>query len=361
MEAKTNTKVVIFCGGKGSRMWPISSVGHPKQFDAIVGKTSFFRQTIKRVLKGFKPEDIFISTGKDFQEIIKKQASEIPSQNIIYEPEMRDNLGAVGLSAATIAHRFKDSVMVLLWGADHMIKKEAVFLKAIKKAAQLAYENKKIVHVDVWPTYPSVHNGWIKIGKKIKIDESYDTYEFVKQVEKPDLNIAKKFFKSGSYLIHTGYMATKPELLLEYYKKYTPRNYKIIRRIADSMGSKDHQKILRSQYKEIERTSVDLGVFTKLAKGTQMELPVDIGWVDMGTWGLLYHGLPKDKNGNVVIGKAELLDVKNCLVFSRDKKISGLINLSDMLVIDSQLGLLVCPMKDSPKVKQLYKQVSKKI
>ena len=165
MEAKTNTKVVIFCGGKGSRMWPISSVGHPKQFDAIVGKTSFFRQTIKRVLKGFKPEDIFISTGKDFQEIIKKQASEIPSQNIIYEPEMRDNLGAVGLSAATIAHRFKDSVMVLLWGADHMIKKEAVFLKAIKKAAQLAYENKKIVHVDVWPTYPSVHNGWIKIGK----------------------------------------------------------------------------------------------------------------------------------------------------------------------------------------------------
>lgn len=354
---KIEIKVVIFCGGKGTRMWPISSVAHPKQFDAILGETSFFRQTIKRVLKGFSPKDIFISTGRDFEKIIRKQAPEIPAENIIYEPVMRDNLGAVGLSAAKIAYRFKDAVMILLWGADHLVKKEKIFLKALKKAADLAYRSEVIVHVDMKPAYPSVHNGWIQIGNKIKSEDGYNIYEFIRQVEKPDLATAKKFFQSGSYLIHSGYMACRPELLLSFYKKYTPKNYVIISRIAKSLGTKQEKIILEKEYSKIEKTSVDLGVFVKLPRGTQWELPVEIGWTDLGTWDLLYYGLPKDQNGNVVIGETETLDTKNSLIFSKDKKTTGLISLSDMIVVDTESGLLVCPRSEAPKVKQLYQKI----
>ena len=160
-------KVLIMCGGKGTRMWPISNLSHPKQFESLLGKTSMFRQTIDRVLKGFKPEDIYIATSAKFGPFLRQQAGEVPEKNFILEPAMRDNLGAVGLAASVINKRHPEAVMIILWGADHIVQKEAEFLKAIKEAAALAHDNNVIVHVDTPPAYPSVHNGWIKMGKKI--------------------------------------------------------------------------------------------------------------------------------------------------------------------------------------------------
>ncbi len=351
------TKIVLFCGGKGTRMWPISKVGHPKQFDAIFGKTSFFRQSIERVLKGFSSKNIFISTGEDFKSVIYEQAPEIPHENIITEPEMRDTLGAVALAAAKINYKFPNSVMIILWGADHLVQKEAKFIQALKKSAQLAKDNNVVVHIDMKPAYPSVHNGWIKIGKKLKIEDGFEIYEFLRQVEKPDLKRAQEFFKSGEYLIHSGYMASKPKLLLEKYEKYAPACYKIIKKISSSFGTKQEDDVLHREYKNIEKNSVDFGIFEKLQPGSQWELPVDIGWVDLGTWELIYNGLPKDKNGNIILGKAELIETKNSLIFSKENKIIGVIGMSDMIIIDTPDGLLVCPMKKAPLVKQLYKNI----
>lgn len=357
--SKDEIKIVLFCGGKGSRMWPISKAGHPKQFDVILGRQSFFRQSLDRALKCVGANNIFISTGESFKQVIRDQAPEIPVQNIITEPEMRDNLGAVALSAATINHRYPNAVMIILWGADHLVRKEEKFIDTLKKAAQLAKDNDVIVHIDMKPTYPSVHNGWIKIGKKLKTEAGFDIFEFIKQVEKPDLTKAKEFFKSGSYLIHSGYMATKPSLLLEKYKKYAPECFKIISKIAESFDTKLYESVLKKEYIKIEKNSVDYGLFEKLKPGSQWELPVDIGWVDLGTWELLYNGLPKDKNGNVSLGKVEFMETKNSLVLSRDNKTVGLIGLSNVVVVDTPDGLLVCDINKAPLVKQLYNQINK--
>jgi mannose-1-phosphate guanylyltransferase len=354
---KTDIKIVLFCGGRGTRMWPISKVGHPKQFDAILGKQSFFRQSLERVLKCVTAKDIFVSTGTDFKQVIIEQAPEIPAENIILEPEMRDTLGAVALATATINHKFPNSVMIILWGADHLVQKEERFIEALKKSAQLAHDNNVIVHIDMKPSYPSVHNGWIQIGKKLKTEDSFDIYEFIKQVEKPDLVTAQKFFESGSYLIHSGYMATKPALLLEKYQKYAPECYKVIEKIIAVFDSDKFEQVLKEEYPKIEKNSVDFGVFEKLKPGSQWELPVDIGWVDLGTWELLYHGLPKDKAGNVHLGKVEFMETKNSLVFSRDNKIVGVIGLEEVIVVDTPEGLLVCSLAKAPLVKELYKKI----
>ncbi len=356
---KNDIKVVLFCGGRGTRMWPISKIGHPKQFDPLLGRKSFFRGSLDWVLKGFSSQNIFISTGKDFQKVIQKQAPEIPAENIILEPEMRDTLGAVALAAATINQRFPSSVMIILWGADHLVQKPKVAIKALKKAAQLAKDNDVVVHIDMKPTFPSVHNGWIKVGKKLRQENGFEIYEFLKQVEKPDLKTAKKFFKSNSYLIHSGFMVTKPSLLLDKYQKYNPQCFGHIEKIMTAMGTKNYDKVLQKEYPQIEKNSVDFGLFEKLKSGSQWELPVDIGWVDLGTWELLYHGLPKDKNNNVILGKAELIDVKNSLIISRDKKVVGIVGVSDMVIVDTPHGLLVCPLLKAPMVKSLYKQIYK--
>lgn len=362
--AKTQTKipvkVLIMCGGKGTRMWPISNMSHPKQFENLLGKKSMFRHTIERVLLGFSPQDVYIATSDKFSKFIKKQAVEIPTNNFILEPDMRDNLGAIGLASAVINHRHPDSVMIILWGADHVVQKEEEFIEAVKQASKFAYENEVVVHVDTPPTYPSVHNGWIKIGKRIKKEGRWEVYEFIRQVEKPDEETAKEFFKSDDYLIHVGYMATRPSLLLSYYQQYAPEAYQIIQNIRENIDTKKFKAVLKREYPKFEKVSVDYGLFEKLPPRTQWELPVDMGWIDVGTWELLYQGMPKDKNGNVIIGDAHLIDTKNCLIISSNKGEVGVISLEGMIIVETDKGLLVCPLSDAPKVKQLYNELLEK-
>lgn len=358
--AKVAVKVLIMCGGKGTRMWPISNLHHPKQFESLLGKKSMFRQTIDRVLKGFSAQDIYIATSAKFGEFLREQAVEVPKENFILEPAMRDNLGAVGLATSIIAKRHPEAVMIVLWGADHLVTKEAEFLKAIKQAAELAYENNVIVHVDTPPSYPSVHNGWIKIGRQIKAVNGHKIYEFIRQVEKPNEETAKRFYESKDYLIHVGYMATKPQLLLDEYQRYAPDAAAILNKIRPAIDTPGFQAILEAEYPKFEKVSVDYGLFEKLPPKSQWELPVDMGWVDVGTWELLYHGLPKDKEGNVVFGKVRLLETKNSLIICKDEGVIGAVGLEGMIVVDTQEGLLVCPLSQAPKVKQLYELLYEK-
>lgn len=345
------------CGGKGTRMWPISNLSHPKQFESLLGTSSMFRQTIDRVLKGFAATDIYIATSSKFGPFLQQQAGEIPAQNFILEPAMRDNLGAVGLAAGIIRRRHPEAVMVILWGADHIVQKEAEFLKAVKTAARLAYENQVIVHVDTPPAYPSVHNGWIKIGKRIRAVDGQAVFEFIRQVEKPNEETAKTFFKSKNYLIHVGYMATPPALLLDYYRQYAPEAYQIITTIMAAVDTPQFSAVLEKEYPKFEKVSVDYGLFEKLPPKSQWELPVDMGWIDVGTWELLYHGLPKDKNGNVIFGRVKLLETRNSLIICKDEGVIGAVGLEGMIVVDTEEGLLVCPLTQASKVKQLYAEL----
>lgn len=355
--APKNTKVLIMSGGKGTRMWPISNMDHPKQFDLLLGKKSMFRETVERVLKRHSAEDIYVATSADYQSQMLSQAPEIPKSNFIFEPAMRDNLGALGLATAIIGERHPDSVMILLWGADHLVKKVDVFLDKLDSAASLAHDNDVMVLVDAKPTYPSVHNGWIEIGDKIKNGNGEEVYQFIRQVEKPDLEKASEFYKSGQYLIHTGYLATRPEILMQHYHDYAPDTYAIVSKIASHIDTPSFQKVLDEEYPRLEKVSVDYGLYEKLPSSAQWELPGDFGWVDVGTWELLFHGLDKDDNGNVVIGEAELIDTTNSLIIGKSSGRIGVIGLDSVIVIETDSGLLVCPLGDAPKVKDLYNKL----
>ena len=357
MSEKPEIKVLIMCGGKGTRMWPISNMSHPKQFESILGKKSMFRETVDRAIKGFGAENIYIATSQLYKEHIIRQASEIPSENFIFEPAMRDNLGALGLASAIIYKRHPNAVMIILWGADHVVQKTDVFISALTEAAKLANNNEVIVHVDTQASYPTVHNGWIEIDGKITSSNGFDVFAFKRFVEKPDIKRAEQFYASEDYLIHVGYMATRPGLFLKFYQEYAPSTYAIISRISSTIDTSKYAKTLALEYPKFEKISVDYGLFEKLPPDKQWELPADFGWIDVGTWELLYHGLDKDDNGNVIIGKANIIDTKNSLIIAKKDGIMGLIGLDGMIVVETDGGMLVCPLKYAPKVKNLYNTI----
>ncbi len=353
-------KVVIFCGGYGTRMWPASRKSFPKQFFPLIGKKSFFQLTYSRFRRIFSPKDIFISTEENYVKFIRKQAPSLPRENIIAEPERKDNLGAIGLATAIIHRRFPNEVMIVSW-SDHLIRQEEEFLRAVKTAGEYAGKTGLIVSVDEEPRYPSVHHGWVKLGETVDEYNGLRIVRIVEHFEKPDLARAKRFFVDGGYLLNTGYRAWRTDVMLGYFQKYVPQMYAGLVIITGHLGKKNFETYLYREYHKFEKDSIETGIFEKLSADARVTIPVQVGWEDSGTWELFYRALRVNERENVVEGEGlvEHLDSSGNLIIGQKEKMIGIIGLKDIVVVDTKDGLLVCNMKETDKVKKLFKILEK--
>lgn len=360
--ASVPVKAIIFCGGVGTRIWPMSRKKHPKQFQQLVGNKSMFQTTISRVLKGFKPEDIYVSTGEEYIGFIKKQAPMILKKNIIAEPVRRDTLGAVGLANLFVYNKFPNATVAAIWGADHIVKDIKGFNQAVKKAAEYSNQTKKLVKIDVRPTFPSEHNGWVKIGDRISRLNGFNVHEFVKFIEKPNEEKAKKLFRSHQYLINTGYLVWPAKLMHNLFKLHQPKAYRLLEEIRPSLGKIRQNKVIKQIYPKFKKTSIDYGIFENLSKKDTVVIPVDIGWSDVGTWELLFESLADNKKkDNLTKGQVYVNNVKRSIVYSTVKnKIVSVIGLNDVVIVDTADGLVVCNMHDSDQIKQLVALLKEK-
>ena len=186
-------KIVIFVGGHGTRLWPISRKSFPKPFVPLVNGQSFFQMTYYRYRKVYKPEDIFVSTEDIYVLFVKRQVPEVPNNNIIAEPERKDILAACGLATAIVNKYFPGEAVLISW-AKHLIAKESVFLEAVAAAGEFAAKTGLIVSVDSKPAYPSVHNGWVKLGKTLGTVNKFKIVAIEKHIEKPDEPLAEKLY-----------------------------------------------------------------------------------------------------------------------------------------------------------------------
>jgi mannose-1-phosphate guanylyltransferase len=355
-------KIVIFCGGYGTRFWPVSRKTTPKQFVPFLKGKSFFQVTYARFRKRFQPEEIFIATEENYTSLVRSQAPDIPINNIIPEPERKDLLGACGLATAVVNKYFPRETLLISW-AKHLITNETVFLNAVVAASDYADKTGLIVSVDVKPNYPSVHNGWVKLGKKLDEINGFDILEIEKHIEKPDAAKALKLFEEKNWLINTGYRVWKTDTMLEHYKKLQPEMYRGLEKIVDSWGTKEQNKVLKREYHKFAKDSVEYGIFEKLPRNVRATIAVDMGWDDVGiSWELFYKSLKTKKKENVIAGNArtKIINAKNNLIVGPEGKMIAVIGLSDIVVVDTPDGLLVCNIKDTQKVKDLYEFLEKK-
>lgn len=272
-------KAIILAGGFGTRLYPLSTTKKPKQFLELIGKGTLFQQTVAR-LSFLEPEDIYVATNRDFVGFVKEQAPEIPSENILVEPAMRNTATCIGYAAMKIFGEFPDEVMAVIY-ADHLVRDTREFADKLQAAEKLAREENTLNIIEVKAESPNTKLGWVRIGKLLRKIDGVEVYEFKEFKEKPNLETAEEYLADGNYLWNTGFYVWRVEKILEKYKQHHKDCY---------------EKLLRGEYETCENISIDYAIMEKVDPSEVRIIPAVLGWSDIGTWETLFAEL--EKNGD---------------------------------------------------------------
>lgn len=351
-------KVVIFAGGVGTRLWPVSRKKTPKQFEKIIGDKSTVQSAVDRILPILKPEDIFISSGKIYKDTLFSQLPEIPRDNFILEPQMRDVGAAVGVITAIFEKMFPDEPMIILW-SDHIVKNSPLFLEVVKAAAKILEKDKeKIVFMGQSSRFASQNLGWIEFGDELDKVGDIPVFKFKSFHYGPGPEKAEEFHKSENHVWNPGYFGTTPKFLFSMYKKYSPSMYELLLKIRDAWGTDNFEKIMDEIYPNLEKISFDNLILEKIDPGVGLVVRADLGWSDVGAWESLKEALADTEDENVTRGEVMLEDTKDSLVFNYNKQMIVGIDLSKFLVINTEDVLLICPKDSVPKIKKLVNSLA---
>jgi len=350
-------KVVIFAGGVGTRLWPLSRKHTPKQFEKIIGEKSTLQLAVERIMPILKPSDIFISSGVIYKEKLLEQLPFIPKENFIFEPEMRDVGAAVGLVTAILDKIAPNEPFIILW-SDHLVKEENLFRNILSSIGKiLEKDQNKIVFIAQKSRFASQNLGWIEFGDQVKEENGVAVFEFESFHYRPSLDTAEVFHKSQKHAWNPGYFGTTPGFLFSLYKKHAPLMYEGLLKIRESWGKPDFQEVLKSIYPELEKLSFDNLILEKIDKEDGYVVGADLGWSDIGAWESLKEALSEKKDDNVTRGKVLVNDSVDSLVFNYTNQMVVGIDLSELLVINTEDVVLVCPKNSVPKIKKLVEEL----
>lgn len=352
-------KAVILAGGTGSRLWPLSRISQPKQFQKLISNKTMLQETIER-LNFLKPSDIYISTNKEYLDLVKDQvkSKRIPKNNIIVEPALRDTAPCIGLAATYIAKKHPQEVMSVIY-ADHLIQNKKEFTEKLKIAGKVAKTDNTLNIIEVKAKFPNVNLGYVKIGKPLKEVDDTEIYSFEGFTEKPSLEKAKKFLESYKYLWNTGYYVWRVDTILNYYKKHQPKTYKHLMEIKKFIGTKKESQALKTYYPKCEKISIDYGIMEKVDPRVVRIIPAELGWSDVGTWESIMEELPRNRKGNLIKATHLGIDSSNSLIYGNPKKLIATIGVNNLVIVETQDALLICRKDRSQDVKKLVEKLKK--
>lgn len=346
-------KIVVFAGGVGSRLWPLSRKNTPKQFGKIVGNQSMLQIAVHKLFPEFAWKDIFISTGKQYTDIISEQLPLLPEKNIIIEPEMRDVGPAVGLVISRLVKTHPDEPVVLLWGSDHLVKEEETFRKILRSAERLVTEDpNRIVFIGQKPRYGNQNVGYIEFGKQMKEEGGFTVYEFTGFQYAPPLETAKKYATDGHHAWNLGYFATTPRFLWSQFEQFAPELFAQLKKIHDAYETKAYETVLQEVYPKLEKISFDNAILEKMDTKYGCVISWDIGWSDIGAWEAMKEALSETEDDNVTKGKIVVEDSRDSILHNDTEQLVVGIDLDGMVVVNTHDVLLICPKTSVPKIKK---------
>ena len=357
--SESRFRAILFSGGAGSRLWPLSRRSRPKQFQPLVGPDSLFQLMLRRLEGAIAIEDIYVSTGRVYRDVVLEQVPNLPSENVLAEPEMRDTLAAVGFAVAVLNHRHPGSTIATLWGADHIVRRDDEFVACLLAAHQLARKHNWVVKVDVRPSFPSPALGYIEYGVPKGEADGRQVYAFVRQVEKPPVEVAEQLIEAGNFLWNTGYIVWTAEKILGLYQEHAPEAYAALQRIVQILDAPDAEERIPEIYATIPKMSIDKGIFEKMSGSDMVVMPADLGWGDIGAWDVLRDELLDATSGNAIHGEHLGIDTSNTLVYGASGKPIITIGVRNLIVVDTPDALLICDADRAQEVKQIVQRLEK--
>lgn len=352
-------KAIIFAGGVGTRLWPLSRKSSPKQFEKVIGDKSTLQLAVERLLPNFNWKDIYISTNERYVQLLFRQLPGLVKENIISEPEARDVGPAVGLATAFLFKNNPYTPIVVLW-SDHIIKNTELFKNILQTCNQIISKKKdKLIFITQKPRFPSQNLGWIKFSDISFKKNRLDFRKFSKFIYRPNLTQAEAFFKSSQYTWNIGYFVTTPFFLWKLYQDFQPELFSGLNNIYRTIGTKKYTETLLKIYPNLPKISFDNAILEKIDESKAYVLSQDLGWSDVGAWEALKEAIQPSQEQNVVQGKVVVTDCRDSLVYNYTDQLVVTIDLDGHLVVNTHDVVLICHKNSVPKIKKLVENLAK--
>ena len=356
-----NTKIlpVLLCGGSGSRLWPLSRQSYPKQFlDLNINSNkSLLQLTQERVsnLENIKPPIVICNEEHRF--IVAEQMREIgvnPSA-IILEKEGKNTAPAISIAALKALELDKNPILLIL-SSDHLIQNKNNFVRSINSAIDLAKKG-RLVTFGVVPTSPETGYGYIKSKNPLNI-ETLKGEEINKFLEKPDLELAKKFLKDKRYSWNSGMFVFSAKTIIGELQKLAPEIfYSCKSAISNTTRDLFFQRIDEKIMANCPSISVDVAIMEKTTLGSVV--PLNAGWSDIGTWNSLWESQKKDNEGNLLQGNVLLKDVKDSFFWSEGRLVVGM-GVQNLVAVETDDAILIMNRNKSQEIKNLVSLMKNK-
>lgn len=355
---------VILCGGSGTRLWPLSRAGFPKQFLCLTGDQSLFQQAAHRLAgladAGIQVDSPLIVTGEEHRFLATEQLREtgISLKSALLEPVGRNTAPALTLAALTAMDGGEDPVLVVT-PADQTVVNTAAFTQAMQTAIRQAQAG-VVVILGITPDHPATGYGYIQVqnqsADKMKQGGAMEVQRFV---EKPDAHTAQTYLDEGDYFWNAGIFVLKASVWLQALGQFRP-DVATAATKAWSAKVQDNHFIRpdKALFAQVPNVSVDYAVMEKCPSSafTIKMVPLEAGWSDLGAWEAVWKVLPKDGAGNASTGDVLTTESHNTLVVATSRLVS-LVGVRDLIVIETPDAVLVTEQSRSQDVKTIVDQL----
>jgi mannose-1-phosphate guanylyltransferase/mannose-6-phosphate isomerase len=353
---------VILCGGSGTRLWPLSRAGFPKQFLVLSGTTSLFQQAIQRV-NGLGADDILVGdtlivTGEEHRFLALDQLREMPevAAALLLEPVGRNTAPALTFAALQAVKDGEDPILVVT-PADQTVKNSAAFTDAVQRSVRVA-ANGSIVILGIAPDNPETGYGYIKRQTDVGI---YGEHSVEKFTEKPDIVTAIAYLESGGYFWNGGMFVLRASVWLAALAQFRPD---ILQATAQSCAAVSSDLPFfrpdKTLFTSIPSESIDYAVMEH-CPGSNVDIKMitlDAGWNDLGSWDAVWQVGESDGDGNVTSGDTILADTKNTFVHSSSRLVST-VGVDNLVIIETADAILIADKSQSQHVKKIVNQLVK--
>ncbi|MBL8684513.1 MAG: mannose-1-phosphate guanylyltransferase [Myxococcales bacterium] len=344
--------ISVLAGGSGTRFWPASRKGWPKQFLPL-GKdphTPLIAATLARVAPLAPPERTMVVTGRALAEATRSMVPSSVAAKVLAEPVAKNTAPAVAWATRAALREDPDAIVVVL-PADAYIEDEEAFREALARAIDAANRG-AIVTLGIRPTRPETGYGYLHVGKPT---EHAGVFEVVAFVEKPDLARAQQYLRDGRHLWNAGIFVFRASVMDAAVREHLPQVWAGMNEVdADVRDGAREEDAIERVFQGFPSVSIDYGVMEKVARVDVV--PTDCGWSDVGSWQASWELGDKDANNNVVRAEDPTLvvleDASGTVISAPKGKIVAVIGVDDLVIVDTPDALLVAPRSRAQDVKR---------